>query len=50
MLFQAAVARAQPLENMKAFVPEPPSRGRTFVLSAGKAEAAGAIPGHRSRR
>lgn len=39
-LFQAAVTRAQPLENMKAFLPEPPRRGRTLVLGAGKAAGA----------
>jgi len=35
-LFQAAVARALPLQSMAAFLPEPP-RGRTIVLGAGKA-------------
>jgi glycerate 2-kinase len=35
-LFQAAVARALPLQSMAAFLPTPP-KGRTLVLGAGKA-------------
>ena len=35
-LFQAAVARALPLQSMAAFLPPPP-KGRTLVLGAGKA-------------
>ena len=35
-LFHAAVRSAQPLNGMRAWLPEPP-RGRTLVLGAGKA-------------
>nr|WP_087748347.1 MULTISPECIES: glycerate kinase [unclassified Acidovorax] len=35
-LFDAAVRSAQPLQGMRAWLPEPP-RGRTLVLGAGKA-------------
>ena len=35
-LFHAAVRSAQPLQGMRAWLPEPP-RGRTLVLGAGKA-------------
>ena len=38
-LFDAAVARAQPLLNMPGLLPPPP-RGRTLVLGAGKAAGA----------
>src|SRR5665647_1870920 len=39
-LYNAAVQRALPLHNMAAFLPAPPSGGRTLVLGAGKAGAA----------
>ena len=35
-LFHTAVRSAQPLQGMRAWLPEPP-RGRTLVLGAGKA-------------
>ena len=35
-LFHAAVRSAQPLQGMRAWLPEPP-RGSTLVLGAGKA-------------
>ena len=35
-LYQAAVKRALPLENIAAYLPQPP-KGRTIVLGAGKA-------------
>jgi glycerate 2-kinase len=38
-LYDAAVARALPAENISAFLPPPP-RGRTLVLGAGKAGGA----------
>ncbi len=38
-LYDAAVARALPSQNLAAFLPAPP-RGRTVVLGAGKASAA----------
>jgi hydroxypyruvate reductase len=38
-LFDVAVSRALPLQNMPAFLPKPP-RGRTLVLGAGKAAGA----------
>ncbi len=39
-LYQAAVHRALPLNNTAAFLPKPPSQGRTLVLGAGKAGGA----------
>ncbi len=39
-LYQAAVRRALPLHNMAAHLPQPPERGRTLVLGAGKAGGA----------
>ena len=39
-LYDAAVARALPAHNTAAFLPEPPARGRTLVLGAGKAGGA----------
>jgi len=38
-LYQAAVARALPLHNTAAFLPQPP-KGRTIVIGAGKAGGA----------
>ena len=39
-LYDAAVQRALPAHNTAAFLPEPPARGRTLVLGAGKAGGA----------
>jgi glycerate 2-kinase len=39
-LYDAAVARALPRLNTQAWLPEPPQRGRTLVLGAGKAGGA----------
>jgi len=39
-LFDAAVARAQPLQVMAGQLPSPPQHGRTLVLGAGKAGGA----------
>ena len=39
-LFDVAVQRALPLENTAAYLPEPPKRGRTIVIGAGKAGGA----------
>jgi glycerate 2-kinase len=39
-LYQAAVQRALPGANTAAWLPPPPSRGRTLVLGAGKAGGA----------
>ncbi len=39
-LFDAAVVSALPSHNLAAFLPEPPARGRTLVLGAGKAAGA----------
>lgn len=39
-LFDVAVKRALPLENMAAFLPTPPKSGRTIVIGAGKAGGA----------
>ena len=39
-LYDAAVQRAQPAHAMAAFLPAPPTRGRTLVLGAGKAGGA----------
>lgn len=38
-MFDAAVARAMPESCLPAFLPTPPSGGRTFVIGAGKAAA-----------
>jgi len=37
---EVAVARALPTRNLAAHLPEPPARGRTLVLGAGKAAGA----------
>ena len=39
-LYDAAVRRAMPLHSMAAYLPKPPTKGRTLVLGAGKAGAA----------
>ena len=39
-LYEVAVARALPTRNLAAHLPEPPARGRTLVLGAGKAAGA----------
>src|SRR5262252_8954107 len=39
-LYDAAVARAQPAQVMRQFLPPRPERGRTLVLGAGKAAGA----------
>lgn len=39
-LYQAAVRRALPLHNTAAYLPKPPTHGRTLVLGAGKAGGA----------
>ncbi len=39
-LYDRAVQRALPAHNLAAFMPEPPPRGRTLVLGAGKAGGA----------
>lgn len=39
-LYDAAVQRALPARNLAAWLPEPPPRGRTLVLGAGKAGGA----------
>jgi glycerate 2-kinase len=39
-LYDAAVTSAMPSHNLAAFLPEPPARGRTIVLGAGKAAGA----------
>ena len=39
-LFDAAVVSALPSHNLAAFLPEPPTHGRTLVLGAGKAAGA----------
>ena len=39
-LYDAAVERALPARNIAPFVPQPPERGRTLVLGAGKAGGA----------
>ncbi len=39
-LYTAAVRRALPLHNTTAFLPNPPPKGRTLVLGAGKAGGA----------
>ncbi len=39
-LFDAAVKRALPLENTAAYLPTPPTVGRTIVIGAGKAGGA----------
>ena len=39
-LYRAAVKRALPLHNTAAFLPQPPAKGRTLVLGAGKAGGA----------
>ena len=36
-LFEVAVKRALPLENIAAYLPAPPKSGRTIVIGAGKA-------------
>lgn len=38
-LYSAAVARAMPAQNLAAYLPAPPTQGRTVVLGAGKAAA-----------
>src|SRR5574343_1909862 len=38
-LYDAAVRRAMPLHSMAAYLPKPPTKGRTLVLGAGKAGA-----------
>ena len=37
-LFDVAVKRALPLENTAAYLPKPPTAGRTVVIGAGKAD------------
>ena len=39
-MFAAAVAAAQPSKRIPLFLPEPPKKGRTLVIGAGKASAA----------
>ena len=39
-LYDTAVQRALPARNLAAWLPEPPARGRTLVLGAGKAGGA----------
>ncbi|HMA15246.1 MAG TPA: DUF4147 domain-containing protein, partial [Kiloniellaceae bacterium] len=39
-LFDAALAAADPAKAVPRFLPEPPERGRTVVVGAGKAAAA----------
>lgn len=39
-LYEVAVARALPTRNLAVHLPEPPARGRTLVLGAGKAAGA----------
>jgi len=39
-LFDVAVRRALPLENMRAMLPPAPQGGRTWVIGAGKAAGA----------
>ncbi len=39
-LYEVAVARALPTRNLAAHLPQPPARGRTLVLGAGKAAGA----------
>ena len=39
-LFDVAVKRALPLENIAAYLPAPPTAGRTIVIGAGKAGGA----------
>src|SRR5690606_13432765 len=39
-LFDAALAAADPAKAVPRFLPEPPKRGRTVVIGAGKAAAA----------
>jgi hydroxypyruvate reductase len=39
-LFDAAITRALPAHNTAAFLPKPPTKGRTVVLGAGKAGGA----------
>lgn len=39
MLFRTAVQAADPLEGIRAHLPDPPARGRTVVIGAGKGAA-----------